>query len=43
MPGSQAGGQAASSLQARLAALLTEPQPRFDECLALARDLARDR
>lgn len=43
MIGSPAGGGTAGSLQARLAALLTEPQPRFEECLTLARELGRDR
>lgn len=44
MIGSQAGGGTApGSLQARLAALLSEPQPRFEECLSLARELGRDR
>lgn len=37
-----ASGGADNSLQ-RLAALLREPQPGFDEALALARELVGDR
>lgn len=43
MSSSRADAQAASALPRELAALLTEPQPRFDESLALARELEGNR
>ena len=39
MSANRASAEATGSLFPRLAALLTEPQPRFHESLALAREL----